>query len=369
METRKLTDGYIDCISNHLSTFALLVSSSPICINLSAANDSILVISNYTILSISFLFLLTSLILFLLSAKTFLKIDVNILHFNHTLTLVLGVACFLFGVQTTTDNHVLCTVVAFLLYFIWTNVFFASLSIAMQVFYSIWVVGLKHQARRLYPWLISIGWCVSFLWAVIWLVFGQLTQQYLYSDVHTNKDCEKSCFVSTNMFWSFIAPILVILVINFSVLTLSLVKIRLALKKKNRSEGEYRRLRRVATTAILLLPAFSIPFVISIPLTLSKFYSDYNEIKTLFNWVFTLTNAPLGIVHFFLITYQSSEVTVLKRIRSKLFSKDNNSTTQLSGCSNSLNSKQPLNLNVVKKPTSSKQDTTVIENNYVESRL
>ena len=313
LETRKLTDGYIDCVTNHLSTFALLVSSSPICINLSAANDLILVISNYTILSISFLFLLTSLILFLLSAKTFFKIDVNILHFNHTLTLVLGVACFLFGVQTTTDNHILCTVVAFLLYFIWTNVFFASLSIAMQVFYSIWVVGLKHQARRLYPWLISIGWCVSFLWAVIWLVFGQLTQQYLYSDVHTNKDCEKSCFVSTNMFWSFIAPILVILLINFSVLTLSLVKIRLALKKKNRSEGEYRRLRRVATTAILLLPAFSIPFVISIPLTLSKFYSDYNEIKTLFNWVFAWNSSFLPY-HISIIRGNSPETHSFKII-------------------------------------------------------
>ena len=309
----------------------------------------ILTTTSYTLLSISLLFLLTSVIIFILSGKRLFSLDINKLHFNHALSLFLAVGCFLFLVGPVWKHPWLCSIVAFLLHFLWLNVFISSLSIAILVFYSIWIVNIQHTARRLYKYLIPIGWCVSLLWAVVWLVYGKFTGDYLDRDMQNetnDKNCEYPCFLSSkkHLIWSFLAPIYAILVVNTLLLFLCLYKIRLALRNKNSYESELSRLRRVSIGAILLIPALGLPFIMSIPLS---FYLKDESLYTVFEWVFILSNAPVGIVHFLLITYQIPEAKIPKYCRSTKSQQPTTSMTDSTIAKDTLNRKPSLHFNVV----------------------
>ena len=185
--------------------------------------------------------------------------------------------------------------------------FLSSLSIAIVVFYSIWIVSVKHPAKKLSICFIPIGWSVSLLWALVWLTYGRLTDEYLQADSRNESiedNCEYSCFLSTQnyLILSFLIPMYVILLLNGSILIVCLFKIRLALKLKKSSVSELKILRRVSIGAILLIPALSLPFMFAIPLSFSDLISE--SAVTLFEWAYILSNAPIGIVHFLLITYQ-----------------------------------------------------------------
>ena len=327
--------------------------------------------TSYTLLSISLLFLLTSVIIFMLSGKRFFSLDINKLHFNHALSLFLAVGCFLLLVRSVWEHPWLCIIVAFLLHFLWTNVFISSLSIAILVFYSIWIVNIKHTARKLYKYLIPIGWCVSLLWAVAWLVYGQLTGSYLDIDVQnetTDENCEYSCFLSSkkHLVWSFLAPIYAILVVNALLLFLCLYKIRLALRNRNSYESELSRLRRVSIGAILLIPALCLPFIVSIPLS---FNLKNESLYAVFEWVFIISNAPVGIVHFLLITYQIPESKIPKYCRSTKSQQQTTSMTDSTIAKDTLNRKPSLHFNVVHLLTNNNKDTTVYVDDSVETRL
>ena len=88
--------------------------------------------------------------------KQFFSHYINVLHFNLTLILLLAIISLpLFILAYESLDR--CLAVTFLLLFLWTNVFISSLSIAILVFYSIWIVSIKNTARKLYKYLIPIG--------------------------------------------------------------------------------------------------------------------------------------------------------------------------------------------------------------------
>ena len=155
----------------------------------------------------------------------------------------------------------------------------SSISIAVVVFYSIWIASIKHPAKKLSIYFIPIGWSVSLLWALVWLTYGRLTDEYMQADLRnelTEDDCKYSCFLSTQnyLILTFLIPIYVILLLNGSILIVCLFKIRLALKVKNSSESELKILRRVSIGAILLIPALSLPFMFAIPLSFSDLIGE-----------------------------------------------------------------------------------------------
>ena len=90
----------------------------------------------------------------------------------------------------------------------------------------------------------------------------------------------------------------------------------MALKPKKSSESELKLLYRVSIGAILLIPALSLPFIFAIPLSFSNLI-DESTVKV-FEWLYVLSNFPIGIVHFLLITYQIPEAYFPKFSRSNL---------------------------------------------------
>ena len=171
------------------------------------------------------LFLSSSVVIFIISGKQFFSHDINVLHFKLTLSLFLAIISLPFFMLAY-ESLDWCLTVTFLLLFLSTNVFIPSLSIAILIFYSIWIVSIKCTARKLYKYLIPIGWCISFFWTI-----GRLVD-----DIHQDP-CEsqlKKCtLISDTNFpigWAFIAPMTGILLINIILLILSLIKIGLHLR-------------------------------------------------------------------------------------------------------------------------------------------
>ena len=292
----------------------------------------------------------------MISGKYFFSVDVNILHCNYTLVLFLAFICFIFGIDLATSVPWVCIAIAFLLHFLWTNVFMSSLSIAILVFYSIWVVGLKHTARNLSQYLIPISWCVSLVWAAIWLIFGLVQDEYLDLDEEvnpcdTNQIRNKSiCFLNTQnkLVWTFLVPLFIILLINSTLLILTLYRIRLALKRQDQSEGELKRLRKVALGGVSLLPALSLFFIFSLPLAFSELYKDIVPLYTIFELIYVIITAPLGVVHFFLITCRLRESKIALLWSAKNSSQLPNSS-EVTVSTQTYNSIDRLKLNITRK--------------------
>ena len=260
-----------------------------------------------SITSISVLFVLSSVVIFIISGKQFFSHDINVLHFNHALTILLFIISMPLSLVIIFSLE-WCLTITFLLLFSWTNVFMSSLSVAILVFYSVWVVSIKHTTRKLYKYLIPIGWCVSFFWAAAWLMY----------DIFKTDTCEsqvKKCSLISDLDlrkidWAFIAPIIGVLLINTVLLILSLIKIWFALKRQSSHEGEFKRLRKVAIGGILLIPALGLPFITVVALEILR----KNKIISVYILIFIviLINFPIGIVHFILITCQIKD-TVLRK--------------------------------------------------------
>ena len=260
---------------------------------------------------ISVLSLLSSVFIFIISGKKFFSHDINVLHFNHTLSLLLAVISVPLNILGFTSLG-WCLAVTFFFQFLWTNVFVSSLLIAIFVFYSIWIVSIQHTARKLYKYLIPIGWCVSFFWAVVWLVYDILEMDPYDSQL---KQCTLLFETYLRIGLAFIAPMAGILLINTVLLILSLIKIWFALKRQNSYEGEFKRLWKVAIGGILLIPALGLSFIsiVVISILAIRFASNNRKIDEEFVIVIILfINFAIGIVHFLLITCQIKE-TVLRK--------------------------------------------------------
>ena len=266
------------------------------------------------ILFISVLFLLSSVVIFIFSGKEFFSHDINILHFYNTIALFLAIICapLLIPGLTFFKKTPKCITLSLFLHFLWTNVFLSSLSIAIVVFYSIWIVSIKHTARKLYKFLIPIGWFISLLWASMTIVIKYFNVSYCES--------ENRCLLKTpfklDIGWEFLGIMIAILIVNTIILLLSLFKIWLVLKRKSIQGGELKRLRKVAISGILLIPSLSLPFISFIGIELSSAPTYYNA-KNLQNYLpiilsVFLINSPIGIIHFIVITCQIKE-TIFRR--------------------------------------------------------
>ena len=56
--------------------------------------------------------------------------------------------------------------------------FLSSLSVAISVFYTIWIVSINHTAKKLSIFLIPIGWIVSLLLAAAWTAYRSINGDF-----------------------------------------------------------------------------------------------------------------------------------------------------------------------------------------------
>ena len=309
-----LSDDSVQCVTNHLTTFAVLFTTSKR--EKTHIETMILRVLSYSILSMSLLFLFTSLIIFIIGWKKFFNSDISFLHFNHTLVLFLALACFTFGIETTSSVYWLCTGIAFSLHFLWTNVFMASLCIGILLLYKLNSMDVDYK-DKFSSFLVLISWSASFLWALAWFIYARFEGEYIQEDtIGANETklvkLERSCFLSMtgNIIWAFIAPIVLIIGINLVILFLAMVKLRIVNMKGCTDLSEFLKLRQAVLGGLLLVPVLSLPFIVALPLMFSRFYQGgaLDLMIQIFEWIFIIVNAPIGIYHFFTITIQRKDV-------------------------------------------------------------
>ena len=298
-----ISNGFIQCstsIQNIRSiALGLFVTPMEIIYGLS--------VLNVIIIFISLLFLLSSLVIFIASGKKFFSHDINILHFNNTLLLLLSfLGIVLIPLPLYYPNS--CLPISFFLHFFVTNLFLSSLSIAISVFYAIWIVSFNHTAKKLSILLIPIGWGVSFIWAVAWTAYhsvdGDSSMLFCLYKYQTNFDYP----------WTVLGPVIAIILINTALLIASLFKVWLVLRKQSSQQGELKRLRKVVISGILLIPALGLPFIILLVNQLYEAPDGVNKGRDNFLvWLsFGLITSSVGILHFFLITCQIRETIIRK---------------------------------------------------------
>ena len=254
---------------------------------------------------ISVLLLIVSVIIFISSGKKFFSHDINILHFNNTLSLLF--ALFITPLISFYLGPSRCFLLPFLLHFLWMNVFLSSLSIAISVFYSIWIVSINRTAKKLSKYLIPIGWIVSIIILGVWGFVDGLAGGSLII-----------CVSPGNIWfwfdWLILVIIIVILLIKITLLIASLFKVRSMLRKQSSQQGELKRLRKVVINGILLIPGLGLSILAFIGLlSYAAFSTELDQsIYLLDDIIIMFFISPIGIVHFILITCQIRESIIRK---------------------------------------------------------
>lgn len=296
--THILTDDTVMCGLSHFSSFAVLVRPFSVSSNESStivSSTQLIAISiiSYVLLSLSFLFLLASLFAYILAAKEFFKFDTNVAYFNLALALLFAIGSFLFGIQSAKNNYVGCYVVTILIHYSWLAAFSWNLCVGFLILYKLYFV-LHSSTHRIHWFLIVFGWC-SPLFVVIPSV-GIAHDYYiqLRSDY---------CWLGTQrgLFWSFIAPILLVLCLNFVFLIFGIVKI---VKTQSADNSVILRMKKGLTAICVLTPVLGLSWSSLLLVQVESLYDIALE------WIFVLLNGPIGILFFFLFVIRNNEVTI-----------------------------------------------------------
>ncbi|KAI6660670.1 Adhesion G-protein coupled receptor D1-like [Oopsacas minuta] len=290
----------VNCETNHFTSFGVLVR--PFDAGLTREQNLALSVVTYLLLSISLILLTIAIILYVITYKLTLRVEGNIVHFNYAIALFLATGTFIFGIQTATNSHPGCFVVTVLMHYTWLAVFAWSMCIAIMLFYKIFFV---FSERRISWYLMFLGWGSPIV--VVAITAGTANAYYI-------RIGEDHCWLSQErgLIWSFIGPILIILLVNMILLVMSTVKIFMSMSSfdKDRLRG----LRVSLLSAAIMLPVLNTPWLL-----LLLFTFGVSAYSIIIEWMFVFLNASNGILFFFLLVLRNNEIR--KSLRSGRFTK------------------------------------------------
>ncbi|XP_060558292.1 adhesion G protein-coupled receptor L2-like [Ruditapes philippinarum] len=193
------------CVCNHLTNFALLMSPSSTKIDEDQSNALSIISMIGCIVSIICVVLCLAIHAFF---WRFVKSVRSIIHMNLSCWLVVAYILFLAGINRT-ENKDVCTLIAVLLHLVFLIIFFGMLTEGCNLSYTV----LKPLSSRKpgIPLMIA-----SYVIAVIIVVVSMgVSQLHGYGT-------EQTCWLSTEtgLIWAFLAPVLVVILVNFIIVVL-----------------------------------------------------------------------------------------------------------------------------------------------------
>ena len=309
-------DGVIVCRPIHLTSFGVLVRSQDN--NLTVAETLAISIISYILLSVSLIFLIVSIVLFLISSKKFFKVETNILYFNYAVSLALATSVFIFGIQTAKDSPGGCSIVTFLLHYLWLSVFSWSFAISIFMIYILFF-GVV-QRRRIWWAIMILGWGLPLPIVVITAAIG------LSRGVEGYVTLGDHCFISyqDGLIWGFFVPFILLIAVTTILAVIAIIKIFLSVRGKGEQTDELDSIKKTALTVIVLLPVLSAPWILGI---LNVFITSLVS-TTIIEWVTILLTAPTGLLFFLLVVLRNAQVQEIVFRRKPIFS---TSASQTSG--------------------------------------
>ena len=283
-------EGVTECTTSHLTSFAVLVR--PFEPDLTPEQYLALSIVTYILLSISAILLAVSIVLYLVSYKQTLAVEANIVYFNFAIALFLATCTFLFGIQTATNDYIGCFVVTILIHYTWLAVFAWSLCIAVLLLHKIWFV---FSERKIWPYLLGVGWVTPAV--IVAISVGTANAYY----IRTGAD---HCWLSREqgLSWSFLGPIIVILLVNIVLLVVCVCRIYFSLKRFDKDRGRLHALKVALTSAVVMVPVLNTPWLLLL------FTLDKSTYSIIIEWIFVFINGSNGIVFFFLFVLRNREI-------------------------------------------------------------
>jgi hypothetical protein len=288
---------FVRCESNHLTSFAVLIDHQGI-----FEDDVIPPEEAYALSSIGYIGSTLSLISLLITMFMLIcfrkQLDRGILlhvHFNLALSLSLGLAVLLGGIQTATAVPWLCSLVSALLHYFFLCAFCWMLCEGLTLYILIVKVYADCFFKRLYM-LFVIGWGLPLI--VVVITSCVIPQEY---------GNENFCWLSSDKgaIWAFIGPMIFIILLNTVLLALTeieIIKLWVKARKLNHKLPQPIVISTIKGT-IVLLPLLGITWIIGI--------FAVNENTTVFMWLFTILNSlqGVGILYFHVLRNQNIRTT------------------------------------------------------------
>nr|XP_039264145.1 adhesion G protein-coupled receptor L4-like [Styela clava] len=259
--------------------------------------------------SISVAALAATIIVFIVYRRILLK-DRMLIHLHLVIALFCGYISFLAGSMFSDryfNKPIPCFAFAIASHFFFLSVFFWSLMEGVYLFYKVVMVFSHKWAELSAKYAPVIGWvCPAVIVAIsvgvsrILVTSDEIENYDNYYNIHT-------CFLqqSHGMLWSFMGPILVIILINSVILTkvifvifrssLSSTKNAKASDKEKMSQS----LRNATRGALILMPILGIPWIVNVFVELDD--SSHKAVVSAYVHVVLMGLQGLGIFLFYCV--------------------------------------------------------------------
>uniref|UniRef100_A0A1X7VIB5 G-protein coupled receptors family 2 profile 2 domain-containing protein n=1 Tax=Amphimedon queenslandica TaxID=400682 RepID=A0A1X7VIB5_AMPQE len=295
MTTTMLSSSQVLCTSNHLTSFAVLVDHSGVTSenddpSISPAEQIGFQVVGYIGCIISIIALLFAIVLLALLRKQLQKGPLLYVHINLSLALLLALLVFVFGIELPRSIPWLCSVLAGSLHYLFLCVFCWSLAEGIMLY--ILIVRVYGSLADRWYLLLPLGWGLPII--IVGISTG------IKHDLYGTNDY---CWLSTSkgMIWSFIGPMLFIIIINIILLAMTIYQIMhsKSFKAATGADPNLKKIDLVKTGlkgVLVLSPLLGITWVIGI--------FAFSQQTTIFLWLFTILNSlqvSIKFIHFVIL--------------------------------------------------------------------
>ncbi|XP_069141358.1 uncharacterized protein [Argopecten irradians] len=267
------SDTSTTCTCDHTTNFALLMSPGKTPVQHALALSIISAIG----CGISMLFLLITIVVYLAYWR-YVRSDRATILMHLCIALFAAYLLFLVGVNRT-ENKDVCTGFAAVLHYIFLVVFFLMLAEGVEVAFTVLYVFSTRSRIR---WLLPLSWLAP---AVIVAISMGATNLEGYGN---SQFCWLSVYSTTGVLWAFVAPVLVIIVINAVILFLvirALFNTHTMMTKAAREQA-----KTAMRSLCVLLPVMGIAWVFGV--------FSVNEDMVIFQYLFAIFNSFQGFLIF-----------------------------------------------------------------------
>ncbi|XP_065911525.1 adhesion G protein-coupled receptor L3-like [Dysidea avara] len=147
----------ITCVTNHLTSFAVLVDSHRTTSKISSSQARSLSIVSYIGCGVSIICLLATIIIIILFRNSVFKATHNMIHLNLSIALLLGLIAFVSGIETANDSKAGCISVTVLLHYFFIAAFCWMLCEGIIIYILLVKVFYNGFFKKL-PFYIVLGW-------------------------------------------------------------------------------------------------------------------------------------------------------------------------------------------------------------------
>ncbi|XP_065910263.1 uncharacterized protein [Dysidea avara] len=273
------------CRATHLTSFSVLVSSVD-----ADENYPELHIVSYVGCSVSIVCLLLTIGAILLLRKSVFKAKHHKVHLNLSIALLLGLITFVSGIETAEGWG--CNVVAIFLHYFFLSMFCWTLCEAIMVFVlfvTIFYKGIFQDIR----FFLLLGWGLPIPIVAIsaglsyddYVIKG--TESVMDEDgIKAYREINIACWISdkNGAIWAFTGPVILILLINMILLSLSIMNIYYLRRRHDNQKARFETAKILLLTTAVLVPLLGGTWILGL-----LFVIDNDSI--VLAWIFTIVNS------------------------------------------------------------------------------